>query len=221
MDRSIRMICRMNALARSLEVLRTDILPVLRARGGIHLCYVQGSLASGFTEEADLDVVVVWRHDIPVQRTWLSELHDHPLAELFTYDASDLAIDRLWRHDQEFNVGHHSGDAFARRMAADTDGRRLANDFTTLQVRSGFLRGSVVADDDGAAAGYRQATASVPEAAVAEACRRARNDWAYAKTELAKAADRGDDLVFAHVLAQSIVYSSSPCSPSMGTTTPG
>ncbi|HVM06888.1 MAG TPA: DUF4037 domain-containing protein [Acidimicrobiales bacterium] len=194
----------MNALARSLELLRSDVLPVLQAHGDVHLCYVQGSLASGFTEEADLDVVVVWQHDIPLQRTWLSELHDDPSVELFTYDASDLAIDRLWRHDQEFNLGHHAGDAFARRMAADADGRRLANDLTTLQVRSGFLRGSVVVDEDGAAAGYRQATASVPETAVAEACRRARNDWAYAKTELAKAADRGDHLVFAYVLAQSI-----------------
>ena len=195
----------MNALARSMEVLRTEILPVLHAHGEVHLCYVQGSLASGFTDEADLDVVVVWRHDIPMLRTWLSELHDHPSAELFTYDASDLAIDRLWRNGQEFNLGHHSVDAFARRMAGDADGRRLANDLATLQVRSGFVRGSVVVDDDGAAAGYRHATELVPEAAVAEACRRARNDWAYAKTELAKAADRGDDLVFAYVLAQSIV----------------
>jgi hypothetical protein len=79
--------------------------------GDVHLCYVQGSLASRFTEEADLDVVVVWQHDIPIQRTCLRELHDHPSVQLFTYDASDLAIDRLWRHDQEFNLGH-AGDAF-------------------------------------------------------------------------------------------------------------
>jgi hypothetical protein len=63
-------------------------------------------------------------------------------------------------------------------MAADADGRRLANDLTTLQGRSGFLRGSVVFDEDGAATGYRQAPASVPDTAVAEACRRARNERA-------------------------------------------
>lgn len=116
-----------------------------------------------------------------------------------------MAIDRLWRHDQEFNLGHYSRAAFAARMAADADGRRLANDLTTLQVRSGFLRGAVIFDRDGVGDDYRQATTTVAQMMVAEACRRARNDWAYVEKELAKAVQRGDDFVFAHLLAQSTV----------------
>lgn len=55
-------------LGAALHTFRTEILPTCTAIAEVHLCYGQGSLVSGYTEDADLDVVVVWEGDVPRQR---------------------------------------------------------------------------------------------------------------------------------------------------------
>jgi hypothetical protein len=184
-----------------------EILPTCQAAVGqaVALCYAQGSLISGYTTDADLDVIVVWEGDVPGHRTWLAPLHDVDEPAFFTYDATDLAIDRLWRQGQEFNLGHHGRHRFERHLSATADGRTLANDRVAQQVRSGFMRGRILVDT-GPAEAWRRAAAPLPDGYVAEAVRRAHNDWAYARTELAKAAKRDDGLVFATVLANSVLH---------------
>ena len=196
----------MDGAGPAIEAFVEEILPTCQEAGRVALCYAQGSLVSGYTSQADLDVVVVWDHDVPTRRSWLAALHepDDPATAFFTYDAPDLAIDRLWRAGQEFNLAHHSRAAFLEHTSADAPGPALANDRTTQQIRSGFQRGRVLLDT-GMADACRDAIVELPAGYTAEALRRARNDWAYARTELAKAASRHDELVFATVLSASAV----------------
>ena len=191
-------------VTRALGMFVDEFLPACEAIGRVALCYAQGSLVSGYASDADLDVIVVWEDDVPPERSWLRRLHDGDEPSFFTYDAPDLAIDRLWRDGQEFNLGHHSRRAFERHMSRDAVGAAVVNDRSLQQIRSGFLRGRVVADT-GLAEECREAIQTVPAGYTAEAVRRARNDWAYARTELTKAASQADELVFATVVSQSVL----------------
>ena len=181
-----------------------DVLPVCSSHGTVALAYAQGSLVSGYTDAADLDVVLVWDEPIPTRRQWLALLHTRSDAAFFTHDALDLAIDRLWIGEQEFNLGHHSLERWLHHLRTN-DGVALASDLTALQVRSGFVRGLVLHDPSGRAGEWHETARVVPDGLVEEARRRARNDWAYASGELAKAASRADHLVFTTVLGQTIV----------------
>jgi hypothetical protein len=161
------------------------------------LVYGQGSLVSGYTDHADLDVVI-WDGDVPGERgAWVSSLHDDGATVPFTNEDERLALDRFVRRGQEFNLSHHPMAWFDRMVAVDLDGPTLARDIRQLQVRSGFVRGIVMHDRlaVGTAAERQVGIETLPDRLCAEACRAAINDWAHAEGELHKARQREDWLV--------------------------
>jgi hypothetical protein len=108
------------------------------------------------------------------------------------------------RGAQEFNLAHHPRPWFERTVAAGVAGAGLARDLTGLQVRSGFVRGTIIHDVAEAADALRAACRVLPPGLCAEACRTAINDWAYVEGELRKANEREDWLVLFAALAQSV-----------------
>lgn len=189
----------------ALEKFNADVWPVLSDVGSVAFAYGQGSLVSGYTHDADLDVVVVWEGAVPLDRMpWLRSLHDDDTKPPFTYDAENFFIDRFVRGGQEFNLAHHPRAWFERTVGVEVAGATLARDLTSLQVRSGFVRGLIIHDVADAAAALQAACRDLPSGFCVEACRTAINDWAYVQGELRKANDREDWLVLFAALAQSV-----------------
>ena len=137
------------------NVLRQQVLPAYEPLGQLPLVYLLGSLVSGYTEEADLDLMMVWNDaNVPaasLREPLVSHLDERQGVSPFVVDYRDIHLERYVMADQEYNVAHQTQASFEAMLNSILEGKRDDTDrvLDPLVATAGFAYGELVWDREG------------------------------------------------------------------------
>lgn len=172
------------------------LVPGYSSAGGLAFAYAQGSLVEGLTEEADLDLVLVWDDAPPPDRYRPPAGLADPFPEPTLFDQAGFVVDRFWLDTQQVDAKHvTTAEVRAWAAAIEAGEGRQGYPMPAVSVY-GLLQGIVLHDPKGMADELRGRLRRVPptfQARAAAAAARAHDSY---PQELAAAAQRGDGLLF-------------------------
>jgi GNAT superfamily N-acetyltransferase len=137
------------------NTLRQQVLPAYEPLGRLSLVYLLGSLASGYTEEADLDIMMVWDDaNVPaasLREPLVSHFDERPGIPAFVVDYRDIHLERYVMAGQEYHVAHQTRVSFEAMLQVILDGKRDGTDrvLDPLVATAGFAYGELVWDREG------------------------------------------------------------------------
>ena len=159
-------------------ILQQRVLPAYEDLGSLCLGYLLGSLVSGYTEDADLDVMMVW-NDVDVPATSLREplvshLDERQGVSPFVVDYRDNHLERYVITGQEYNVAHQTQVSFEAMLQVILDGRRDGTErvLDPLVATAGFSYGELLLDREALGQQWKSRLSVFPPA-VKQECRRA------------------------------------------------
>ncbi len=89
-------------------MLQQQVLPAYERLGSLTLVYLLGSLVSGYTQDADLDMLMVWDElDVPagsLRELLVARFEERPNASPCVVDYRDIHLERIVLAGQEYNV---------------------------------------------------------------------------------------------------------------------
>jgi hypothetical protein len=89
-------------------MLQQHVLPAYECLGSLTLVYLLGSLVSGYTQDADLDMMMVWDElDVPagaLRELLVARFEERPNASPCVVDYRDIHLERIVLAGQEYNV---------------------------------------------------------------------------------------------------------------------
>jgi len=149
-------------------VLRQQVLPAYDPLGRLSLVYLLGSLVSGYTEEGDLDVMMIWEGaDVPaasLREPLVSLFDERQGVSLFVVDYRDIHLERYVIAGQEYNIAHQTRASFEAMLQVILDGRRDGTDrvLDPLVVTAGFAYGELVLDRQGLGQQWKSRLSTFP-----------------------------------------------------------
>ncbi len=158
--------------------LRERLLPAYEPLGQLTLVYLLGSLASGYTEEADLDLMLVWEGaEVPAasqREPLVAGLDERPGVSPFVVDYRDIHLERYVIDGQEYNVAHQTLASFESLLQSILDGKRDSTErvLDPLVAAAGFAYGELVWDRKHLGKPWKSRLNTFPPAVKRE-CRRA------------------------------------------------
>jgi hypothetical protein len=180
--------------------IRLDLVRRYQALGALVCAYAQGSLVERLAREGDIDVVLVWRDDLPVRPerppSGLADPEPQPLV--FDHEPS-FVVDRFWHAGQQFDVKHIVRAEVDSWVEAVEAGEGRSGYPMPVVGIHGLVNGVVLADSGGYAAGIRERMRHVPAPFRRAAWLSGEAAEAFLQ-ELRRCVDRGDYLLF-HSLA--------------------
>ena len=132
--------------------LRERLLPAYEPLGQLTLVYLLGSLVSGYTEDADLDLMMVWdKAEVPAaaqREPLVARLDERPGVSQFVVDYRDIHLERYVIDSQEYNVAHQTLASFESLLQSILDGKRDSTErvLDPLVATAGFAYGELVWD---------------------------------------------------------------------------
>jgi hypothetical protein len=178
------------------EFLVTRVLPGYAGLGTLAWAHVQGSLVLGYTQESDLDVILVWdAAEVPTGReTLIARLDERARERPEVIDYRDIHIDRFWVGGQEYELAHYTVDHFEQAMEAvhsgsDLPGREIVN---PLALAAAFREAVFLVDPRGKGKRVQETLREFPAYLKARATQAARNNRERRMNELRTHARRGD-----------------------------
>ena len=91
-------------------MLQQHVLPAYERLGSLTPVYLLGSLVSGYTQDADLDMMMVWDElDAPagaLRELLVARFEEQPNASPCVVDYRDIHLERVVLAGQEYNVAH-------------------------------------------------------------------------------------------------------------------
>jgi len=191
-------------------MLQQHVLPAYERLGSLTLVYLLGSLVSGYTQDADLDMMMVWDElDVPagaLRELLVARFEERPNASPYVVDYRDIHLERIVLAGQEYNVAHLPLASFEAIIRSVLDGRRDSTErvLDPLVVTPGFCYGALLLDREALGQQWKTRLSTFP-AAVKQECRRvvlARRQ-AYL-TDLRARASRKDWLQFHAILVEAV-----------------
>ena len=187
------------------QVLLARVLPAYAALGVLAWAHVQGSLVLGYTNESDLDVILVWdAPEVPTGREPLvarldQRQRDFPEA----IDYHDIHIDRFVIGGQEYELAHYTLTRFEQIMASVRTGGDLpSREIVNPQALAAAFREAVfVLDPQRVGQRLQEALRPFPAHLKASTRRAATNNRERRMNELRTYACRGDWFPFHSALA--------------------
>ncbi len=165
-----------------LETLRTTLrerlLPAYEPLGQLTLVYLLGSLASGYTADADLDLMMVWDGaEVPAatqREPLVARLDERPGVSPFVVDYRDIHLERYVIDGQEYNVAHQTLSSFEFLLQSILDGRhdRSERVLDPLVATAGFAYGELAWDRKNIGQQWKSRLNTFPPV-VNQECRRA------------------------------------------------
>ena len=181
---------------------RGPLLDSYRGRSRLSFAYAAGSLVEGLTEEADLDLTLVWRSEPPPAEERVPiELAD-PSPAPATFDKLNFSLDRFWAMGQQIDVKHVALTEFEHWVHEVEAGHGTSGYPMPVIVMHALTTGVVLADVDGAAGSLIARLRPVPAEFIASTARVARGGRASYVEELTRCVVRGDGLLFHELAAQ-------------------
>src|SRR6266581_9635040 len=132
------------------NMLRQQLLPAYEPLGQLTLVYLLGSLVSGYTADADLDLMMVWDGaEVPAasqREPLVARLDERPGVSPFVVDYRDIHLERYVIDGQEYNVAHQTLSSFESLLQSILDGRRDNTErvLDPLVATAGFAYGELV-----------------------------------------------------------------------------
>ena len=190
--------------------LREKLLPAYEPLGQLTLVYLLGSLASGYTEDADLDIMMVWDDaEVPAasQRELLVVRADERQGvSPFVVDYRDIHLERYVIAGQEYNVAHQPQASFEAMLQSIVNGRRDGTEgvLDPLVAIAGFAYGELVLDREGLGQQWKSRLSTFPSV-IKQECRRVvlAHRQAYL-TDLATLMRRADWFKFHCILVEAV-----------------
>jgi Domain of unknown function (DUF4037) len=181
----------------------TRVTAAYRQLPGVAFAYGQGPVVAGFTNDSDLDLIVIWDGEPPKNRAHaLADLHNGPGKPL-QYDYPGFALDRFWVNGEQIEVFHKTHETFVGWIRDIRSGWGWEDTDLSMPLYSvaGFAYGRVFSDDGRAAAARTDLTSFPPllierSRAVLEA------ELPSYERDLAGAARRNDGLLFHELLTR-------------------
>jgi hypothetical protein len=188
-------------LARHRRILEEQALPRYERLGSLAFTYLQGSLVSGYTERADLDVIMLWDQPEvptgPARQEIVGQLDERKPGTPFVVDCEDIHLERWVIAGQEYNLAHQTLSQFQGMVRAVLDARAEASQILDpLTAVSGFYYGELLVDHAGHGEQAKEALRRFPAALKSETARRARGHRETSLTHLRTFAERADWLMF-------------------------
>jgi hypothetical protein len=146
-------------------ILQQRVLPAYEDLGSLCLGYLLGSLVSGYTEDADLDVMMVWNDvDVPaasLREPLVSHLDERQGVSPFVVDYRDNHLERYVITGQEYNVAHQTQVSFEAMLQVILDGRRDGTErvLDPLVATAGFSYGELLLDRQGLGQQWKSSSA--------------------------------------------------------------
>jgi predicted N-acetyltransferase YhbS len=137
------------------NTLRQQVFPAYEPLGRLTLVYLLGSLASGYTEEADLDIMMVWDDaNVPaasLREPLVSHFDERQDIPPFVVDYRDSHLERYVIAGQEYHVAHQTQASFEDILNSILEGKRDGTDrvLDPLVATAGFAYGELVWDREG------------------------------------------------------------------------
>ncbi len=189
---------------------RERLLPAYEPLGSLTVVYLLGSLVSDYTDQADLDLMMVWDDpDVPVARQrepLVARLDERQGISPFVVDYLDIHLERYVIAGQEYNGAHLTLASFEAMLQSILNARRDSTEriLDPLLATAGFAYGELVLDRKGVGQQWKSRLSSFP-VAVKQGCRRAvlahRQEYL---TELTTTRKRGDWFKFHCVLVDAL-----------------
>ena len=154
-----------------------QVLPAYDRLGSLTLVYLLGSLVAGYSDDADLDIMLVWDDpDVPTasQRELLvARFDERERGQPFVVDYHDIDLERFVIAGQEYNLAHLPLAVWQAMIQAVLDGQRDRNErvLDPLAATAGFYYGELVLDRQGVGQHCKTRLGTFP-AAVKQECRR-------------------------------------------------
>jgi len=120
--------------------LRQQVLPAYEPLGKLSLVYLLGSLVSGYTDQADLDLMMIWDDpDVPsasLREPLVARLDERHGVSPFVVDYRDIHLERYVIAGHEYNVAHQTRASFEAMLQLIVDGRRDGSERVLAQQRA-------------------------------------------------------------------------------------
>lgn len=185
---------------RLLERIVREVLPALRGEDGLSHVAATGSRAVGFTDDADLDLIVVWEGLPPSDRRLLMDRIADTAPAPTAFDQPGFCLDRFWLGGEQVDITHRTRadlDTWAQQVIAGEGWRRGAYP-SPIVALSGLVYGVPMFGTWAQRGRVTAATGAVRAATVL-----ALTDGAYDE-ELGKAALRSEAWLFHELLLELI-----------------
>jgi hypothetical protein len=181
-----------------------QVLPEYQALGTLAFAHVQGSLVVGYTDRADLDVILVWDEpEVPMGREGLVAKLDERRREWpEAIDYRDIHIDRFVIAGQEYEIAHYALTRFEQTMESvrtgtDLPGREIVN---PLALAAAFRDAVFVIDPRGLGRRLQEMLHTFPEHLKTSTRRAVQNNKDRKLADLRKHVSRGDWFAFQSAL---------------------
>jgi hypothetical protein len=197
-------------LAQYQRLLQEQVLPQYAQLGKLAFAYLQGSLVNGYTDQSDLDIVMVWDQPevpgSPAREEIVVRLDERKLTPPFVVDYRDVHLEQWVIAGQECSVGHWSLVRFEPLVQSVLAGRWDTADgvLNSLVAVSGFYSGKLLLDSAHRARRLKAELVRFPVALKAETARVARVRQTAYLADLRKFADRADWFMFHSVLVEAV-----------------
>ena len=192
------------------STVQEQVLPLYESLGHLTLVYLLGSLVSGYTEDADLDLMMVWDDpEVPaaaLREPLVARLDERQGIAPFVVDYRGIHLERYVIDRQEYNVAHQTLTSFEIMLQSILDGRRDNTErvLDPLVATAGFAYGELVWDRKNLGQQWKSRLSAFPPK-VKQECRRAvlAHRQAYL-TNLRTLIRRGDWFKFHCVLVEAV-----------------
>jgi hypothetical protein len=181
------------------------VIAEYRRIGGLAFSYGQGSVFAGFSQDADLDINLVWERACPPPREvrpvgLLCDSGHEPVQ----FDEASLALDKLWVDDRQVDVVHHSRKTFDwwLEQVRRGDGWQESVWPLPLFAVSAFFYGVLLDDAHGDGALAHAALALFPDALIHKTHETLTRNFSFYQDELAACVHRGDGWLFHELLGK-------------------
>lgn len=160
------------------NTVQEQVLPMYESLGQLTLVYLLGSLAAGYTQDADLDLMMVWDDpEVPaasLREPLVARLDERQGVSPFVVDYRDIHLERYVIGSQEYNVAHQTLTAFEAMLHSILDGRRDNTErvLDPLVATAGFAYGELVLDPKSLGQQWKSRLSTFPSIVKRE-CRRA------------------------------------------------
>jgi hypothetical protein len=181
------------------------VITEYRRIGGLAFGYGQGSVFTGFSQDADLDINLVWEHAFPPAReTRPVGLLCDPGHAPVQFDEAALALDKLWVAGRQVDVVHHARKTFDGWLEQVRDGDGWQEPVWPLPLFavSAFFYGVLLDDAHGEGALAQAALVQFPDALVHKTHEALAQKFPFYRGELAACVRRGDGWLFHDLLGK-------------------
>lgn len=192
-------------LSPEVDRIAQKVISEYRRIGGLAFGYGQGSVFTGFSQDSDLDINLVWEQDVqPARETRPVGLLCNPGHAPVQFDGPSLALDKLWVEGRQVDVVHHSRKTFNRwfEQIQSGDGWQEAVWPLPLFAVSAFFYGVLLDDPQGEGTLAHASLKQFPTTLVHKTHDSLARTLPFYQSELGACARRGDGWLFHDLLGK-------------------